>query len=104
MIALSRIGDYPNGHGGADDTGHGADRAVVMACLEDNLAAGSKRLRFDQILGPSFVEDRADNRPFHRATHVVPRDGRTTMEDHALLHVGTYLTRDTHSVKHWLGR
>ena len=77
--------DDPHRHRRADDAGHRAHGGVVVCRREgDRSARPPGGVPSSASVGPAFEQDRADHRALHRPAHVLPRDRRAGVQDHAL--------------------
>ncbi|TKS63928.1 MAG: hypothetical protein EWM73_00905 [Nitrospira sp.] len=103
LIAMDGIDNHPHGHGRANGAGHRADGGMMVTGFEDNLTTGSQGRRACVIFRPSFIEDGADDGALHGTAHVFPGDGRTSMQDHTLRHIGEDLAGNPDTPKDRLG-
>jgi hypothetical protein len=76
---------------------------MMVTGFEDNLTTRSQSIRASDILRPSFIEDSADDGALHGTAHVFPGDGRTSVQDHALRHIGEDLAGNPDTPKNRLG-
>ena len=80
-VAGRAIADNPHRHRRADDAGHRADRAMMVAGRESNVAALHEALGGLAVLSPALKQERADDSALHGAAHALPLDRRSGVKN-----------------------
>ena len=87
LAAGDRVLDAPHPHRRRRHAGHRADRAVVVARVERDLAGGQDPLGVLDVGRPALEQAGADQRAAHRAGGVLPEQRRAGVQQHPVADV-----------------
>ena len=99
VVAGGLVDDLPDRHRIGHDTGHRADRVVVVAGVKGDLARGGQLFGLLLVGGEALVDEAADDGAADRAAHFIPGDRRAGVKDGLLGHTGDVLSGSAHPDK-----
>ncbi len=99
-VAESAVLADQHRHRARRNAGHRPHRPVAVVGMEADGARGGQRRGRGEIRRPALEDEGARHCAAHRAAHAPPLDGRTGVQDHALLQLGHRLAGRQHANQH----